>query len=165
MVVLFIKYKFTYFKNLCATMTNAFGWCINLKKRRRKLFLKITAYEGVLSRFVGHHRSIYSICLLILNYTCDWGGGYWVLRGWSVGSLFFSATRDGAPTVVPNCLNPPRSECHYFFQSVSVSGYFMRLDSKVCQTVAGISIMSQFHEFLNLIFGGFLQFGPWRWWH
>merc|ERR1712129_411396 len=76
-------------------MTNAFGWCINLKKRRRKLFLKITAYEGVLSRFVGHHRSIYSICLLILNYTCDWGGGYWVLRGWSVGSLFFSATRDG----------------------------------------------------------------------
>ena len=31
---------------------------------------------------------------------------------------------------------------------------------KICQTVAGISTTSQFHEFFNLIFGGFLSFDP-----
>ena len=31
---------------------------------------------------------------------------------------------------------------------------------KTCQIVAGASMIHQFHEFLNLIFGGFLQFGP-----
>ena len=30
----------------------------------------------------------------------------------------------------------------------------------MCQTVADISKINQFHDFLSLIFGGFLQFGP-----
>ena len=31
---------------------------------------------------------------------------------------------------------------------------------KICQTVVGISMISKFHEFSDLIFGGFLQIGP-----
>jgi hypothetical protein len=31
---------------------------------------------------------------------------------------------------------------------------------KTCQTVAGISMDHQFHDFLNLILIGFLKFGP-----
>ena len=43
---------------------------------------------------------------------------------------------------------------------ISVSCNCMSFIFKICQTVAGIGITSQFHEFLNLIFGGFLSFGP-----
>ena len=42
----------------------------------------------------------------------------------------------------------------------SVSGHCMQIILKFCQTVADISMTSQFHEFLNHIFGGILQFGP-----
>ena len=42
----------------------------------------------------------------------------------------------------------------------SVSGHSVCLTFKRCQIVAGTSMIHQFHEFLNLIFGGFLQFGP-----
>ena len=31
---------------------------------------------------------------------------------------------------------------------------------KICQTVAGIRRVCQFHDFENLILGGFLTFGP-----
>jgi hypothetical protein len=41
----------------------------------------------------------------------------------------------------------------------SVSGC-LRFTFKICQTVAGTSAISQFHEFLNLVFGGFLQYDP-----
>merc|ERR1719464_1077916 len=41
----------------------------------------------------------------------------------------------------------------------SVSG-FLRFTFKICQIVAGTSTISQFHEFLNLVFGGFLQYDP-----
>ena len=40
---------------------------------------------------------------------------------------------------------------------LSVSGHCMHLIFKICPTVAGVSMMSQF---LNLIFGGFFQFCP-----
>jgi len=40
---------------------------------------------------------------------------------------------------------------------MSVSGHFISFTS-FCQTVAGISMISQFHEFLSQIFGGFLKF-------
>ena len=35
----------------------------------------------------------------------------------------------------------------------------MRFIFKICQIVAGTSVIRQFHEFFNLIFGGFLTFG------
>ena len=38
----------------------------------------------------------------------------------------------------------------------SVSGRCVRLTFKVCQIVEGVSIIRRFHEFFNLIFGGFL---------
>ena len=48
---------------------------------------------------------------------------------------------------------------YLFFQSVFVSGYFMRLNSKVCQTVGGIKCNESVSRiFWNLTFGGFLQF-------
>ena len=31
---------------------------------------------------------------------------------------------------------------------------------KICQIVADISMVRQFHDFFNLILGGFLTFGP-----
>ena len=40
---------------------------------------------------------------------------------------------------------------------MSVSGHFISFTS-LCQTVAGISMISQFHEFRSQIFGGFLKF-------
>ena len=43
---------------------------------------------------------------------------------------------------------------------ISVSGDWMHFICKICQIVAGISIISQFHEFSNLISGGILPFGP-----
>ena len=44
---------------------------------------------------------------------------------------------------------------------VSVSGHHISFIFKICQTVAGITIMSRFHDFFfNLIFGGFFQIGP-----
>jgi hypothetical protein len=47
---------------------------------------------------------------------------------------------------------------------ISVSGHCMHFILKICQTVAGIiSVTSQFHEFLNSIFGGILLFGPTVW--
>ena len=42
----------------------------------------------------------------------------------------------------------------------SVSGRCASFTFKVCQIVAGTSTIRQFHEFFNLIFGGFLTFGP-----
>ena len=42
----------------------------------------------------------------------------------------------------------------------SVSGHWLPFVLKICQTVAGICMTSQFHEILNNIFGGFLHFGP-----
>ena len=46
-----------------------------------------------------------------------------------------------------------------FSNLISVSGYCMRFIFKICQTVTGKSMISQFHEFFNLIFGGFLSLG------
>ena len=71
-------------------------------------------------------------------------------------------------TVIPNVKNPPK---HKYTQGdftnfpwkflhihiTSVSGC-LRLIFKICQTVAGISTISQLHEFLNLVFGGFLWY-------
>ena len=37
----------------------------------------------------------------------------------------------------------------------SVSGLYARISFKICQIVAGTSMISQFHEFFNRIFGGF----------
>ena len=54
----------------------------------------------------------------------------------------------------------------YNFQHIliaSVSGHSLRFTFKVCQIVAGISTISQFHEFLDLVFGGFLQYDPTVW--
>ena len=41
----------------------------------------------------------------------------------------------------------------------SISGC-LHFRFKICQTVARTSAISQFHEFLNLVFGGFLQYHP-----
>ena len=41
---------------------------------------------------------------------------------------------------------------------ISVSGHCKCFIFKMCQNVAAIRITSQFHEFLNLIFGGFSSF-------
>ena len=45
------------------------------------------------------------------------------------------------------------------FTTLSVSGGCISFTFKIRQIVAGISITSQFHEFIYLIIGGFLQFG------
>ena len=45
-------------------------------------------------------------------------------------------------------------------QTVSVFGHGLHYILKICQTFPGISMINQFHEFLDLIFGGFLPFGP-----
>ena len=37
---------------------------------------------------------------------------------------------------------------------------FLRFTFKICETVAGTSTITQFHEFFNLIFGRFLQYDP-----
>ena len=50
---------------------------------------------------------------------------------------------------------------------ISVSGFrmhFIKFISKICQTVVGIGMTSQFHEFFCLIFGRFLLFRPTRLW-
>ena len=44
-------------------------------------------------------------------------------------------------------------------QIASVSGHSIHFIFKTCQIVAGTSMIHQFHEFFNLIFGGFLTFG------
>ena len=41
---------------------------------------------------------------------------------------------------------------------ITFSGHFIHLMFKICQTVVGICMINQFHEFFSLIFGGFLQF-------
>ena len=41
----------------------------------------------------------------------------------------------------------------------SVSGRSVHFIFKTCQIVAGTSMIRQFHELFNLIFGGFLTFG------
>ena len=46
----------------------------------------------------------------------------------------------------------------------SVSGW-LHFTLKICQIVAGTSTISQFHEFLNLVFGGFLCYDPTVLWH
>ena len=46
---------------------------------------------------------------------------------------------------------------------ISVSGHCMHFILKICQTVLDISMTSQFHEFLNSIFGVILLFGPTVW--
>jgi len=74
--------------------------------------------------------------------------------------------------VVSNGLNPPktkfsRSDFMNYSKQVSASSHNFRFRSfhslyifKICQTVVDISMISKFHEFSNLIFGGFLKFGP-----
>ena len=55
---------------------------------------------------------------------------------------------------------------YQFFQTsfsrfkVSVSGHWTCFISKVCQTVAGISVISELNEFSNLIFAGFCHLKP-----
>ena len=46
------------------------------------------------------------------------------------------------------------------FQQIHINVRFRPFISftSLCQTVAGISMISQFHEFLSQIFGGFLKF-------
>ena len=41
-----------------------------------------------------------------------------------------------------------------------VSGNCLSFIFKICQTVAGMNMISQFHEFFNLTFDGILLFGP-----
>lgn len=74
--------------------------------------------------------------------------------------------------MVSNGLNPPktnfsRSDFTKFSKQVSASSHNFRFRSfhslnifKICQTVVDISMISKFHEFSDLIFGGFLQIGP-----
>ena len=47
-----------------------------------------------------------------------------------------------------------------FSHGIIVSGHFIHLIFKICQTVVGISMINQFHDFLkfSLISGRFLQF-------
>ena len=42
----------------------------------------------------------------------------------------------------------------------SVSGHTLRFTFKICQIFADTIMISQFHEFFDLIFGGVLIFGP-----
>ena len=54
---------------------------------------------------------------------------------------------------------------HEFFQQISANLHIfpcqgMSFILKICQIVAGVSTVHQFHDFLNLILGGFLTFGP-----
>ena len=44
-------------------------------------------------------------------------------------------------------------------QIASVFGRSVHFIFKTCQIVAGTSMIRQFHELFNLIFGGFLTFG------
>ena len=43
---------------------------------------------------------------------------------------------------------------------ISVSGDYLHFIYKICQIVAGTSMISQFHEFFDPIYGGVLRFGP-----
>ena len=64
-------------------------------------------------------------------------------------------------------LSSPENDFMKFSKQVSANSPNFRFRSfhvfdilKICQTVVGISMISKFHEFFNLIFGGFLQIGP-----
>ena len=46
-----------------------------------------------------------------------------------------------------------------YIQIASTSGHSAHFIFKTCQIVAGTSMTHQFHEFFNLILGGFLTFG------
>ena len=50
------------------------------------------------------------------------------------------------PPVVPNGLNPPNISKFQQIHLISVSGHYMRIILKVCQTVADTSMIRQFHE-------------------
>ena len=69
-------------------------------------------------------------------------------------------------TVVPNNKNPPKISSldlisRVFFQTNLHLFPFPEISFilNICQTVAGISMILQFHDFLHLILGGFLTFG------
>lgn len=78
------------------------------------------------------------------------------------------------PTVIPNGYNPPKirllevisrvfpsSKFQHSHIVPSVSGHSVCFTFKICQILAGTSIICQFHElFKNLIFDRFLPFGP-----
>ena len=44
--------------------------------------------------------------------------------------------------------------------SISVSGHGIQFIFKICQTVVGLSVTNQFHDFLNLFHGGFFDTWP-----
>ena len=58
------------------------------------------------------------------------------------------------PTVISRIFQIKFQQIHL----ISVSGHCKCFIFKMCQNVAAICITSQFHEFFNFIFGGFLSF-------
>jgi hypothetical protein len=74
-------------------------------------------------------------------------------------------------TVGPNGRNPPKISSPDGISRVfstrcqQVYFYFrfrdcLRFRFKICQITAGTSMISRFHEFFNIVFGGILLYGP-----
>ena len=70
------------------------------------------------------------------------------------GFKWLKPAKKNLPTVMSRIFQIKFQQIHLS----SVSGHFKCFSLKMCQTVAAIRITSQFHEFFNFIFGGFLSF-------
>ena len=88
-----------------------------------------------------------------------------MLRFVTISSLLFSLAV--AILCVKGGVPVQQKWFHEFFscktlqvQIASVFGDGVHYIFKICQIIPGISMINQFHEFLDLIFGGFLPFGP-----
>ena len=83
------------------------------------------------------------------------GGAAVVVAGGAAAQWFqMKPAKIDLPTVISRIFQIKIQQIHL----ISVSGHCKCFIFKMCQNVAAICITSQFHEFLNLILGGFLSF-------
>ena len=148
---------------------------------KRRKYSSLTLFMAGSYYFLFFLRSFFlSIYVLHLSRqtTSDWLKVAWLSsllrRRFTAGGknflLFLSVSPYVATTVVPNSENPPTINsldlisqvfpCKFWaVPKISVSGHCSRSTSKTCQIVVG-AVIRQFHEFFNLIFGGFLPLCP-----
>ena len=85
------------------------------------------------------------------------GSCYWQSHICSPNTLWFQMTKTRQKQV--NLMSRFFKQISAdLLKSTSVTGDCMRFALKICQNVACTSMIRQFHELLNLIFGGFLSF-------
>ena len=87
------------------------------------------------------------------------GSCYWQSHICSPNTLWFqmTKTRQKQDNLISRFFKQISA---YLLTSISVTWDCMCFALKICQHVACTRKIRQFHELLNLIFGGFLPFGP-----